>query len=479
MRRTKIVATLGPATDSLETVTALVKAGVNVFRFNFSHGSHKAKLQRMNWAMEASTNLGMPVALMLDTKGAEIRTGMSEGRQPFLYETGDKIRLTMNTGQLNNAEHIDITYPGLYDDVNIGSHILFDDGMLDVKVLDKDTAKHELIVEAQNSMELGDQKGVNAPGVHLHLKGLTDQDRDDITFGVQHSIRFIAASFVRREEDVAELRQLLHDLNADDVMIFPKIENQESIKNIDTILAAADGIMVARGDMGVEIPFQEVPAVEQRLIGKALNAGKPVITATQMLDSMQHNPRPTRAEVTDIAYAVLTGTDATMLSGESANGKYPVESVKVMATVNEQTDKQLCSDDNNNHFMSLTPSTSITKTTASAAAVATKKVNAKAIITITTTGYTTRQISRYKPSVPIIAATFDQRTADGLLISWGVKPFVIDKGSTFEQAVEHAEDLLIKENIAQKGDIVVVVAGLPLGKHKSTNNILIHRVKED
>lgn len=475
MRRTKIVATLGPAADDLQTITELILAGVNVFRFNFSHGTHDSQLHTMNLAMEAATNVGIPVALMLDTKGAEIRTGLNENRAAIPFKTGDRFTLTMNTGAKATRQSVDISYAGLYDDVREGGHVLFDDGTLDTVIVQKDATTHTLTVEALNDLALGEHKGVNAPGVHLQLKGLTERDKDDISFGVRQGIKFIAASFVRKASDVTEIRDLLATLGAPDVMIIPKIESQEGIDNIDAILAAADGIMVARGDLGVEIPYEEVPPVQELLITKALAAGKPVITATQMLDSMQHDPRPTRAEVTDVNYAVLSGTDATMLSGETANGEYPVQAVRAMATIDTRADQQLID-------MRTTRSTwpetdNVTTTTAVAAVTAAETVKAKAIITLTASGFSARQISRFKPAVPIIAATFDQRTADGLLLSWGVEPFVIETGSSFEEVVVHAEDLLIRESLAQKGDVIVVVAGLPLGAAKDTNNVLIRRVK--
>ncbi|MCG4281052.1 pyruvate kinase [Lacticaseibacillus saniviri] len=475
MRRTKIVATLGPTSDNSKTIAGLIEAGVNVFRFNFSHGTHDSQLKTMNLAKEVAAKLNRHVALMLDTKGAEIRTGLNQESQAIAFHTGDRFRLTMNTGQLGTHDAIDISYAGVFDHTDIGHRVLFDDGTLETIVVDKDLAAHELIVEAQNSLLLGEHKGVNIPGVQIDLKGLTDRDRDDISFGVKQGIQFIAASFVRKPSDVWDIKNLLADLDATDVMIIPKIESQEGIDNIDGILAAADGIMVARGDLGVEIPFEDVPSVEQNLITKALLAGKPVITATQMLDSMQHNPRPTRAEVTDVTYAVLAGTDATMLSGESANGEYPVESVATMASIDEHADLQLI---DHGSRIPRPQTENITTTTAISAVTAAEKVNAKAIISITATGFTARQISRFKPPVPIIAATFDRQTADGLLLSWGVTPFVINQSTDFEQVVRHAEVLLIQERLAQPGDIVIIVAGLPLGKAQDTNNVMIRRLSE-
>ncbi|MFD1441627.1 MULTISPECIES: pyruvate kinase [Lacticaseibacillus] len=477
MRKTKIVSTLGPASNDLETIVALIHAGANVFRFNFSHGDHPEQLGRMNLVKQAMKETGIKVGLMLDTKGAEIRTGENVDDAVFHYDTGDKIILTMNTGIQNVKDRIDVTYAGLFDDVEVGGQILFDDGLLGTTILSKDAKKRELTLGVQNPAELGSKKGVNAPGVSLKLKGLTDKDRDDIKFGVEQGIHFIAASFVRKPSDVQDLRDLLEEVGGQDVLIIPKIESQEGINNADEIIRLADGVMVARGDMGVEIPYEEVPAVEQELIHKANLIGKPVITATQMLDSMQENPRPTRAEVTDVAFAVLQGTDATMLSGESANGDYPVESVHTMAVIDERADKMRPL--HSPVLNELKQSGSITTTTAIAAVTAAERVSAKAIITLTSSGYTARQISRLKPAAPIIALTYTERTASQLLLSWGVTPMVLPKGDAYEDLIAQAEQRLIKEGVVAAGDVIVIVVGLPLYQAGSTNNVLISRVNED
>lgn len=476
MRKTKIVSTLGPASNDLKTIKALINAGANIFRFNFSHGDHEEQLGRMNLVKQAMKETGVKVGLMLDTKGAEIRTTATTDGNKVAYSAGDKIQLSMNTGKLSQKGAIDITYGGLYDDVEIGHHVLFDDGLLDTEIIAKDADKRELTLEVQNHAELGSKKGVNSPGVSLQLKGITDKDKDDIRFGVKQGINFIAASFVRKVSDVQEIKDVLAEVGGEDVLIIPKIESQEGINNADDILAVADGLMVARGDMGIEIPYEEVVAVEQSLIHKCNLVGKPVITATQMLDSMQENPRPTRAEVTDVAFAVLQGTDATMLSGESANGDYPVQSVHTMAVIDERADRMLPK--HSPVLDELKQSGSVTTTTAIAAVTAAERVNAKAIIALTASGYTARQISRLKPEAPILAVTYDERTASSLLLSWNVTPVVFDKGQSFEDLVADAEAKLVASGELEAGDVVVIVAGLPLYEPGSTNNVMLRRIAD-
>ena len=301
MKKTKIVSTLGPASNDIETITKLAKAGANVFRFNFSHGDHEEHLSRMKMVRQVEKKTGLLLGIDLDTKGAEIRTTDQEGGK-FTANTGDIIRISMDDSKPGNPAMIHVTYPGLYDDTKLGGHVLIDDGKVDLVIKDKDAAKHELVTEAQNTGVIGSKKGVNAPGVEIRLPGITEKDTDDIRFGLSHGINFITASFVRKAQDVLDIRKLCEEAGADYVKIFPKIESQEGIDNVDDILQVSDGLMVARGDMGVEIPFINVPFVQKELIRKTNALGKPVITATQMLDSMQENPRPTRAEVTDAGF---------------------------------------------------------------------------------------------------------------------------------------------------------------------------------
>ena len=318
MKKTKIVSTLGPASTDVDTIVKLINAGANIFRFNFSHGDHPEHLGRMNNVKKAQEITGKHVGLMLDTKGAEIRTTVEKDGK-IEFNAGDKVRISMDDSIEGTHEKIAVTYPGLYDDVHVGGHVLFDDGLIDMIIDEKDEANHELVCTVQNHGLLGSRKGVNAPGVSINLPGITEKDSSDIRFGLEQGINYIAASFVRKPEDIEDIRALLKEKNMEDVQIFPKIESQEGIDNFEAIMAVADGLMVPRGDMGVEIPAENVPLVQKKMIRRCNEMGKPVITATQMLDSMEENPRPTRAEVSDVANAVFDGTDATMLTGESAN----------------------------------------------------------------------------------------------------------------------------------------------------------------
>ena len=320
MKKTKIVSTLGPASTDVDTIVKLINAGANIFRFNFSHGDHPEHLGRIENVHKAEEITGKHVGLMLDTKGAEIRTTVQkEGKINF--EIGDKVRISMDPSIEGTHDKIAVTYPGLYDDTHVGGHVLFDDGLIDMVIDEKDDANKELVCHVLNHGVLGSRKGVNAPGVSINLPGITEKDSSDIRFGLENKINYIAASFVRKAQDVLDIRELLKEKNMEDVQIFPKIESQEGIDNFEEIIAVSDGLMVPRGDMGVEIPAQNVPIVQKHMIKRCNELGKPVITATQMLDSMQENPRPTRAEVSDVANAVFDGTDATMLSGESARSE--------------------------------------------------------------------------------------------------------------------------------------------------------------
>lgn len=469
MKKTKIVSTLGPASNDLETIVKLVEAGANVFRFNFSHGDHEEHLERMKMAREAEKKTGKLVGIMLDTKGAEIRTtSQKEGK--FTLNTGDEIRISMDASQEGDKNKLFVTYPGLYDDTNIGGHVLIDDGKVDLLITGKDEANHELITKAQNTGVIGSKKGVNAPGVEIRLPGITEKDRDDITFGLKHGINFISASFVRKAQDVLDIRQLCEDAGQDQVKIFPKIESQEGIDNIDSILQVSDGLMVARGDMGVEIPFVNVPFVQKTLIKKANALGKPVITATQMLDSMQENPRPTRAEVTDVANAVLDGTDATMLSGESANGLYPVQSVKAMADIDMRTEKYL--DSRNTLALQRFEEykgSNVTEAIGESVVRTAGELGVKTIIAATNSGYTARMISKYRPDADIIAMTFDEKVQHSLGIVWGVQPVLTEKPKSTDDMFEKAAEVAKANGYVKDGDLVIIVAGVPVGESGTTN----------
>ena len=467
MKKTKIVSTLGPASTSVDTIVKLIEAGANIFRFNFSHGDHEEHLGRYNMVKEAEKITGKSVGILLDTKGAEIRTTVQkDGNQE--YHTGDKARISMDASLETTKEKIAVTYPGLYDDVHVGGHVLFDDGLLDFKIDQKDDENRELVVHATNNGVLGSRKGTNAPGVSINLPGITEKDASDIRFGLESmNINYIAASFVRKPQDVLDIRELLEEKNMEDVQIFPKIESQEGIDNTDEILKVADGIMIARGDMGVEIPAENVPLVQKTLIKKCNALGKPVITATQMLDSMIENPRPTRAEASDVANAVWDGTDATMLSGESANGDYPVEAVATMAKIDQKAENAMA--DDGNLQINTFDQSDVTETVAAAVARAAKNLGVKTIVAATQSGYTARMISKYRPDADILAITFDERVRRGLMVNWGVHPIVAERPATTDEMFELAANKAVDLGFAKEGDLILVTAGVPVGESGTTN----------
>lgn len=473
MKKTKIVSTLGPASTDVDTIVKLINAGANIFRFNFSHGDHPEHLGRMNNVKKAQEITGKHVGLMLDTKGAEIRTTVEKDGK-IEFNAGDKVRISMDDSIEGTHEKIAVTYPGLYDDVHVGGHVLFDDGLIDMIIDEKDEANHELVCTVQNHGLLGSRKGVNAPGVSINLPGITEKDSSDIRFGLEQGINYIAASFVRKPEDIEDIRALLKEKNMEDVQIFPKIESQEGIDNFEAIMEVADGLMVPRGDMGVEIPAENVPLVQKKMIRRCNEMGKPVITATQMLDSMEENPRPTRAEVSDVANAVFDGTDATMLSGESANGDWPVEAVSTMARIDVKAENNL------DLFGTETfnfDKSDVTETIGSAVAQAAKDLDIKVIVAATSSGYTARMISKYRPNADILALTFDERTERGLMVNWGVQPYVVDKPADTDEMFALAAKKAVELGFAKSGDKILVVAGVPMGTPGATNLMRVETIK--
>ena len=473
MKKTKIVSTLGPASTDTDSIVKLIEAGANIFRFNFSHGDHEEHLDRLNKVHEAEKITGKTVGIMLDTKGAEIRTTVQANGKSE-YKIGDKVRITMDDSLDTTHDKIAVTYKNLYDDVHVGGHVLFDDGLLDMKIDEKDEANRELVTTVQNAGVLGSRKGVNAPGVSINLPGITEKDSSDIRFGLDHEINYIAASFVRKPQDVLDIRELLEEKHMEHVQIFPKIESQEGIDNADEILKVCDGLMVARGDMGVEIPAENVPLVQKSLIKKCNALGMPVITATQMLDSMQENPRPTRAEASDVANAVFDGTDATMLSGESANGLYPVESVAMMAKIDEKAENTLA--ENGTLQLNRFDKTSVTETIGIAIARAAKNLNIKTIVAATESGYTAKMISKYRPNADILAITFDERTQRGLMVNWGVQPIVAEKPETTDDMFDLAASKAVELGFAKEGDLILITAGVPVGERGTTNIMKIQLI---
>ncbi|CDR73635.1 pyruvate kinase [Lactobacillus delbrueckii subsp. bulgaricus] len=426
-------------------------------------------MARMNMVREVEKKTGKLLGIALDTKGAEIRTTDQEGGK-FTINTGDEIRVSMDATKAGNKDMIHVTYPGLFDDTHVGGTVLIDDGAVGLTIKAKDEEKRELVCEAQNTGVIGSKKGVNAPGVEIRLPGITEKDTDDIRFGLKHGINFIFASFVRKAQDVLDIRALCEEANASYVKIFPKIESQEGIDNIDEILQVSDGLMVARGDMGVEIPFINVPFVQKTLIKKCNALGKPVITATQMLDSMQENPRPTRAEVTDVANAVLDGTDATMLSGESANGLYPVQSVQAMHDIDVRTEKEL--DTRNTLALQRFEEykgSNVTEAIGESVVRTAQELGVKTIIAATSSGYTARMISKYRPDATIVALTFDEKIQHSLGIVWGVEPVLAKKPSNTDEMFEEAARVAKEHGFVKDGDLVIIVAGVPFGQSGTTN----------
>lgn len=471
MRKTKIVCTIGPASESIEKLSQLIEAGMNVARLNFSHGDHKEHGERINNIREAASKTGKTVGILLDTKGPEIRTHNMENGTMEL-ESGQKVTISM-TEVLGTPEKFSITYPGLIDDVYPGSMILLDDGLIGLEVLEIDIANGEIQTKILNGGTLKNKKGVNVPGVKVNLPGMTEKDAQDILFGIEQNVDFIAASFVRRATDVLEIRQLLEENNASNIHIIPKIENQEGVDNIDEILLVSDGLMVARGDLGVEIPAEEVPLVQKQLIKKCNALGKPVITATQMLDSMQRNPRPTRAEASDVANAIFDGTDAIMLSGETAAGQYPVEAVQTMNNIAYRAESAL---DHKSILSKREKNTEHNITDAIGQSVAHTALNLDvgAIISSTESGHTARMISKYRPKAPIVAVTANDHVLRRLALVWGVYPRLGQEAKSTDEMLDYAVEESVNSGIVKHGDLVVITAGVPIGESGTTNLMKIH-----
>ncbi|MFC4737537.1 pyruvate kinase [Bacillus daqingensis] len=473
MRKTKIVCTIGPASESKEKLAELIDSGMNVARLNFSHGDFDEHGARIKNIREAAKAAGTDTAILLDTKGPEIRTQTIEGGAVEL-EKGQKLRVSMEevTG---NKDVISITYPGLVNDVHVGSKLLLDDGLIELLVTEiKDT---ELVTEVLNSGELKNKKGVNVPNVSVNLPGITEKDAADIEFGIEQDVDFIAASFVRRASDVLEIRELLEKHHAEHIQIIPKIENQEGVDNIEEILEVSDGLMVARGDLGVEIPSEEVPLVQKDLIKRCNRLGKPVITATQMLDSMQRNPRPTRAEASDVFNAILDGTDAIMLSGETAAGLYPVESVQTMQNIALRAETAMKHED---ALRRITKESDRTITEAISQSVAHTALNleASAILTATQSGHTARMISKYRPESVIIAVTSSARVSRALSLVWGVHSQIGQPVSSTDEMLQLSVDEALKSGHVKNGDLVVITAGVPVGEQGTTNLLKVHVIGE-
>ncbi|WP_353418992.1 pyruvate kinase [Staphylococcus warneri] len=475
MRKTKIVCTIGPASESEEMLEKLMNAGMNVARLNFSHGSHEEHKGRIDTIRKVAKRLNKTVAILLDTKGPEIRThNMKDGI--IELEKGKEVIVSMTEVE-GTPEKFSVTYDNLINDVQVGSYILLDDGLVELQVKDIDHDKGEVKCDILNSGELKNKKGVNLPGVKVNLPGITDKDADDIRFGIKEDVDFIAASFVRRPSDVLDIREILEQEKAN-ITIFPKIENQEGIDNIEEILEVSDGLMVARGDMGVEIPPEKVPMVQKDLIRKCNKLGKPVITATQMLDSMQRNPRATRAEASDVANAIYDGTDAVMLSGETAAGLYPEEAVKTMRNIAVSAEaaqdyKKLLSD------RTKLVETSLVNAIGISVAHTALNLNVKAIVAATESGSTARTISKYRPHSDIIAVTPSEKTARQCAIVWGVYPVVKEGRKNTDALLNNAVATAVETERVQNGDLIIITAGVPTGEKGTTNMMKIHLVGDE
>ena len=469
MRKTKIICTLGPSTDQEGVLRELVANGMNVARFNFSHGSHEEHLGRFEKLKAIREELGKPVAALLDTKGPEIRlkdfkngTEMLEAGQTF----------TLTTREVEGTKEIcSITYKDLPQDVQPGGTIMLDDGLIKLQV--QTVNDTDIVCKVLNNGKIKNKKGVNVPGVHLSMPYMSQRDRDDIIFGAQQGFDFIAASFVRAAQDVYDIRNLLNEYDSD-IRIIAKIENREGVNNIDSILAAADAVMVARGDLGVEIDFTELPGIQKNIIERSFSFGKPIVTATQMLDSMIVNPRPTRAEISDVANAIYDGTSAIMLSGETAAGAYPVEALKTMSAIAERTEQE-----NHARFVPLTENTgkiSVSDATAHAACLTAKDVNAVAIVTVSESGNTARLLSKYRPEQPIIACVMKEQVQRQLALSWGITPLMMSLAHSTDELIEMSTSLAKENGYLHNGELAVVTAGVPVGVSGTTNMIKIHMV---
>ncbi len=472
MRKTKIVCTMGPSTMDEYVLKRLIEEGMDVARFNFSHGTHEEQKVRMDMVKKLRKECGKHIALLLDTKGPEIRTRDFEGGKVEI-EAGQTFTLTTRD-IVGDSTISSITYKDLAKDVEIGTKILIDDGLIELKV--KDIIDEDLVCEVINGGFVSNHKGINVPGVHLNMPYMSQKDIDDILFGIKQDVDFIAASFVRSAKDVLEIRKLLDENGGKNINIISKIENAEGVKHIDDIIYVSDGIMVARGDMGVEIPGEEVPVIQKMIIRKVYNAGKQVITATQMLDSMMKNPRPTRAETTDVANAIYDGTSAIMLSGETAAGLYPIESVQTMVRIAERTEEDI---NYRGRFFQIErrANNNVTDAVCHATCTTAIDLNASAVVTVTKSGTSARNISKYRPVCPIIAGTTSDKVCRQLNMSWGVVPVHLEEKNEIFELFDHAVEAAKNSGFLKSGETVVVTAGVPLGVSGNTNMIKVQVVE--
>ena len=473
MRKTKVICTLGPSVDNEETLRKLILAGMNCARFNFSHGTHESHLATLTKLKRVRDELGAPVASMLDTKGPEIRIKSFENG-PITLTRGAEF--TLSTEDVPGDEHqVSVTYENLHKELGEGCRVLVDDGLVELVV--RRIEGRKIHCEVENGGTLSSNKSINIPDVHILLPSLTEKDREDLKFAVENDFDFIAASFVRKASDVEDIRACLRACGGDDIRIIAKIENREGVDNLDAIIAASDGVMVARGDLGVEIPAHEVPILQKKMIKATIRQGKPVITATQMLDSMIRNPRPTRAEVSDVANAVIDGTSCVMLSGETASGKYPVEALQTMVDTVTAAEGAI---DYWGRFRErkTMPESTINDAITHTCCLTAMDLEANAILTATNSGHTARMISRYRPPCPIVAMCQTEKVRRQLAISWGVKPCLSGTVDSTDRLFSLCVECARKEGMVKPGDTVVITAGVPIGKSGSTNLIKAQIVQE-
>ena len=468
IRKTKIICTLGPASETEEVIRELMLAGMNVARLNFSHGTYDEQRGKIDLVKKVRAELGLPVALLLDTKGPEIRTRDVEGGRIELKKGQSFILTTEDI--LGSERKVSITYQDLVKDVEPGDAILIDDGLIELKV--NQVTEKDIICTVKNGGVVSNKKGINVPGVNLNMPFVSQKDYEDILFGIEEGFDFIAASFTRSPEDILEIRKILDEKNCHHIKIIAKIENLQGVERIDEIMRVSDGIMIARGDMGVEIPLEEVPGIQKKLIQKSFETGKPVITATQMLDSMMKNPRPTRAETTDVANAIYQGTSAIMLSGETASGQYPVEALKTMVRIAIRTEEDIDYDARFKH-RTIKDNPDITNAVSHATCTTAVDLQAAAIITVTKSGRTVGMVSKYRPGCTIIGCCMDDYVCRQLNLSWGVQPILLEKEDNAEELFLHAVEAAERAGLVSIGDLTVLTAGVPLGITGTTNLIKV------
>lgn len=472
MAKTKIVCTLGPATDEESVLRQLMLEGMNVARCNFSHGVHEDHKKRMDMVKKLRKETGKPVALLLDTKGPEVRVRQFKDGKVTL-EAGQLFTLTSEEVE-GTQEKVSVTYSRLYEDLEVGMKVLMDDGLIEMRV--EKVERENIVCRVINGGVLSNSKGINVPDVNLSMPYLSEKDREDILFGISQDVDFIAASFVQNKEDILQLRRLLAKNGGEDIKIIAKIENRQGVENIDEIIEASDGIMVARGDMGVEIPCEEVPVIQKMIIKKVYEVGKQVITATQMLESMVKNPRPTRAEAADIANAVYDGTSAIMLSGETAAGAYPVEAVKMMVRIAERTEQDI---DYRKRFFTRDRKANpdITDAICHATCTTALDLNARAIVTVTKSGRSAKMVAGYRPVSEIIGCTTSEKVCRQLGLTWGVNPILIQEEKDVFDLFDHAIQAAKERNLLEKGDIAVIPSGVPIGMSGTTNMLKVQVVE--